>query len=170
MTDLSRIFASRVQGDVLFDNFSRARYANDASFYQMMPLGILSPKSEDDIRAAIDIATDQGIPILARGGGSSQCGQTVNEALVIDNTQHFNDILELDIKHRTEMALAFGTKNDIASRYSLLCSFIVTAGKTTWEPCSNYPRAIRSSLYSSLTCMELHICTTSFRFELDYYR
>ena len=99
MNDLVKIFESRVQGDVLFDNFSRARYANDASFYQMMPLGILSPKSEDDIRAAIDIATDQGIPILARGGGSSQCGQTVNEALVIDNTQHFNDILELDVKN-----------------------------------------------------------------------
>ena len=54
----------------------------------------------------------------------------------------FGFILELDIQHRTEVALAFGTKNDIASRYSLLCSFIVTAGKTTWEPCSNCPRAI----------------------------
>ena len=100
MPQLSDILASRVQGDVLFDSFSRARYATDASFYQMMPIGILSPKSEDDIRAAIDIASEQAIPILARGGGSSQCGQTVNEALVLDNTQYFNDILELDVTNR----------------------------------------------------------------------
>lgn len=100
MSQLSNILASRVQGDVLFDSFSRARYATDASFYQMMPIAVLSPKSEDDIRAAIDIACEQGIPILARGGGSSQCGQTVNEALVLDNTQYFNDILELDVANQ----------------------------------------------------------------------
>ena len=73
MTQLADILAARVEGDVLFDSFSRARYATDASFYQMMPLGILSPKSEDDIRAAIDIANEQRVPIMARGGGSSQC-------------------------------------------------------------------------------------------------
>jgi FAD/FMN-containing dehydrogenase/Fe-S oxidoreductase len=100
MTQLSDILAARVEGDVLFDSFSRARYATDASFYQMMPLGILSPKSEDDIRAAIDIANEQRVPILARGGGSSQCGQTVNEALVLDNTQYFNNILELDVENQ----------------------------------------------------------------------
>ncbi|MDG2405231.1 MAG: FAD-linked oxidase C-terminal domain-containing protein [Paracoccaceae bacterium] len=100
MTQLTEILAARVEGDVLFDRFSRARYATDASFYQVMPLGILSPKSEDDIRAAIEIANEQRIPILARGGGSSQCGQTVNEALVLDNTQYFNDILELDVENQ----------------------------------------------------------------------
>ncbi len=73
----------------MFDPYSRGRYATDASLYQMMPLGVLSPKSEDDIRAAIEIAGEQGVPILARGGGTSQCGQTVNEALVLDNTQYF---------------------------------------------------------------------------------
>jgi FAD/FMN-containing dehydrogenase/Fe-S oxidoreductase len=98
MSHLSDTLKKRVQGDLLFDNFSRGRYATDASLYQMMPLGVLSPKSEDDIRAAIDIAADQGVPILARGGGTSQCGQTVNEALVLDNTQYFNDILELDVE------------------------------------------------------------------------
>ena len=100
MSELSNALARRTQGDVHFDAFSRGRYATDASFYQMMPLGVLSPKSEDDIRAAIDIANEQRIPILARGGGTSQCGQTVNEALVIDNTQYFNDILELDVENR----------------------------------------------------------------------
>lgn len=100
MSQLSQILAKRVKGDLLFDDFSRGRYATDASFYQMMPLGILSPKSEEDVRAAIDIAGEQGVPLMARGGGTSQCGQTVNEALVLDNTQYFNDILELDVENK----------------------------------------------------------------------
>jgi FAD/FMN-containing dehydrogenase/Fe-S oxidoreductase len=98
MSDLFDALKSRVQGDLMFDRFSRGRYATDASLYQMMPLGVLSPKSEDDISAALDIAGEQGLRLLARGGGTSQCGQTVNEALVLDNTQYFNDILELDVE------------------------------------------------------------------------
>jgi len=98
MSDLFDALQSRVQGDLMFDRFSRGRYATDASLYQMMPLGVLSPRSENDISAAIDIAGAQGLPLLARGGGTSQCGQTVNEALVLDNTQYFKDILELDVE------------------------------------------------------------------------
>ena len=98
MSDLFETLKSRVQGDLMFDKFSRGRYSTDASLYQMTPVGVLSPKSEDDIRAAIDIAGEKGVPLLARGGGTSQCGQTVNEALVLDNTLYFNDILELDVE------------------------------------------------------------------------
>lgn len=97
---LSDTLARRVQGDVMFDPFSRGRYATDASLYQMMPLGVLAPKSEDDISAALDMAREQGVPVLPRGGGTSQCGQTVNEALVLDNTLYFNDILELDVENQ----------------------------------------------------------------------
>ena len=100
MPELSDVLKSRVQGDVMFDQFSRGRYATDASLYQMMPIGVVSPKSEDDILAAIEIAREQGVPLLARGGGTSQCGQTVNQALVLDNTQYFNDILKLDVEGR----------------------------------------------------------------------
>lgn len=98
MPQLSDSLRKRIEGDVMFDDFSRGRYATDASLYQMMPLGVVSPKSEDDILAAIDVAREQSVPVLARGGGTSQCGQTVNNALVLDNTQYFNDILELDVK------------------------------------------------------------------------
>ena len=98
MQDLFDALKNRVEGDVMFDSFSRGRYATDASLYQMMPLGVMSPKSEHDISAALDIAAEQGVPLLARGGGTSQCGQTVNTALVLDNTQYFNDILELDVE------------------------------------------------------------------------
>jgi len=100
MSQLSDTLKRRVEGELLFDPYSRGRYATDASLYQMLPLGILMPKSEDDISAAIDIAGEQSIPILARGGGTSQCGQTVNEALILDNTLHFNDILELDVENQ----------------------------------------------------------------------
>ncbi|MEQ3710269.1 MAG: FAD-binding and (Fe-S)-binding domain-containing protein, partial [Tateyamaria sp.] len=98
MQDLFDALKKRVEGDVMFDSFSRGRYATDASLYQMMPIGVMSPKSEDDISAALDITAEQSVPLLARGGGTSQCGQTVNTALVLDNTQYFNDILELDVE------------------------------------------------------------------------
>ena len=98
MQNLSDALKKSEEGDVMFDSFSRGRYATDASLYQMKPVGVMSPKSEDDIAAAIDIAAQQGGPLLARGGGTSQCGQTVNNALVLDNTQYFNDILELDVE------------------------------------------------------------------------
>jgi FAD/FMN-containing dehydrogenase/Fe-S oxidoreductase len=100
VSDIAQQLKKRVEGDIHFDLFARGRYATDASFYQMMPLGVLCPKSEDDISAAIDIAREQAIPILARGAGTSQSGQTVNEALVLDNTQYFNNILELDVENQ----------------------------------------------------------------------
>ncbi len=100
MTELATTLARRVRGEVMVDPYSRGRYATDASFYQMMPIGVLAPRSEDDIAAAIDIAGEQGVPILARGAGTSQCGQSVNNALVIDNTVHFNDIVDLDVEGR----------------------------------------------------------------------
>ncbi|WP_150122153.1 FAD-binding oxidoreductase, partial [Sulfitobacter sp. HI0129] len=73
MSQLSDVLGQRVSGDLLFDDFSRGRYATDASLYQMMPLGVLSPKDEEDVQAAIEVAAAQGVPILARGGGTSQC-------------------------------------------------------------------------------------------------
>ncbi|MEK6204031.1 MAG: FAD-binding oxidoreductase, partial [Amylibacter sp.] len=83
----------------MFDSFSRGRYATDASFYQMMPVGVIIPKNIDDIEACISVAKSDSISILARGGGTSQCGQTVNNSLVIDNTKYLNRILELDVEN-----------------------------------------------------------------------
>src|SRR3954469_18349154 len=85
-----------VDGQVLFDAASRGRYSTDASIYQVEPLGIVLPRSEEAARAAIAIAAEQGIPLLPRGAGSSQCGQAVGEALVIDHTKYLNRILEVE--------------------------------------------------------------------------
>jgi FAD/FMN-containing dehydrogenase/Fe-S oxidoreductase len=86
-----------VDGEVLFDAASRGRYATDASIYQIEPIGVVIPRSEEAARTALSIAADAGVPILPRGAGTSQCGQTVGEALVIDNAKHLNRLLELDV-------------------------------------------------------------------------
>jgi FAD/FMN-containing dehydrogenase/Fe-S oxidoreductase len=86
------------QGEVLFDAASRGRYSTDASIYQIEPVGVLVPKTEDDVAAALSIAATHKVPVLARGGGTSQCGQTVGAALVIDNSRHLREITGLDLE------------------------------------------------------------------------
>ncbi len=98
--DLARRLAAETEGEVLFDGASRGRYATDASIYQIMPVGVLVPRTERDIAIAIDIARDLKVPVLARGGGTSQCGQTTGAALVIDNSKHFRRVLDLDVGQR----------------------------------------------------------------------
>ena len=85
-----------IEGEVRFDAFTRGRYATDASIYQVEPIGVIVPRTEEDLRAAVAIAEEEGIPVLPRGGGTSQCGQTVNTALVIDCTRHLNRVIEHD--------------------------------------------------------------------------
>jgi len=91
---------SRLQGTLLDDAFARGRYATDASIYQMMPHAVVVPETLEDVEATLDFARDEGVAILPRGGGTSQCGQTVNHALVIDASKHLNGILELDVEGR----------------------------------------------------------------------
>src|ERR671936_853675 len=85
-----------MRGDVLFDAFSRGRYSTDASIYQIEPIGVALPKSTEDVEAAIALAREEGFPVIARGGGSSQKGQTLGEALVMDTSRHMNQVLEID--------------------------------------------------------------------------
>jgi FAD/FMN-containing dehydrogenase len=90
-----------VAGEVLTDAASRGRYATDASIYQVEPLAVLVPKSDDDVRAAMAICADARIPMLPRGAGSSQCGQTVGRALVVDDSRYLDNIVEFDAQTRT---------------------------------------------------------------------
>src|SRR5207244_11286029 len=82
-----------LDAEILFDHASRGRYSTDASIYQVEPIGIVVPRTEEAARAAIAIAADAGVPILPRGAGSSQCGQAVGEALLSDHTKSLNRIL-----------------------------------------------------------------------------
>src|SRR5690349_6846993 len=90
-----------LQGDVLFDAFSRGRDSTDASAYQIEPIGVVVPKRVDDIAAAIAIGREEGVPVLPRGGGTSQCGQTVGRALVVDTSKYLNRVLSVDADART---------------------------------------------------------------------
>jgi len=83
-------------GEVLFDRASRARYSTDASIYQVEPIGIAVPRNEEAARVALAIAAEEGVPILPRGAGSSQCGQAVGAALIIDHTKYLNRVLEVE--------------------------------------------------------------------------
>ncbi len=96
--DLARELRAHTQGEVLFEAASRGRYATDASIYQVEPVGVFVPRSEDDVRAAMQIAVSRSVPILPRGGGTSQCGQTVGAALVIDHSKYLRQITALDLE------------------------------------------------------------------------
>ncbi|MGQ7247374.1 FAD-binding and (Fe-S)-binding domain-containing protein [Halomonas sp. V046] len=101
VTELATRLRRELEGEVLFDEASRGRYATDASIYQVTPVGVVIPRHQDDLALALDIARDQGVAVLPRGGGTSQCGQTVGEALVIDTSRHLNAVVEFDKQART---------------------------------------------------------------------
>ncbi|MGQ7846439.1 FAD-binding and (Fe-S)-binding domain-containing protein [Granulosicoccus sp. 3-233] len=88
--------AGAVHGDV----FTRGRYATDASIYQMMPAAVAIPRDVEDVRTALALAREFELPVTPRGGGTSQCGQTVNHGLVLDNSPHLNALLELDVERQ----------------------------------------------------------------------
>ncbi|MEM7669971.1 MAG: FAD-binding and (Fe-S)-binding domain-containing protein, partial [Pseudomonadota bacterium] len=99
--DLHRRLRAAIRGDVLFDRFSRGRYATDASIYQIMPQGVVVPETIGDVRAVMEIARESGVSLTPRGGGTSQCGQTVNETLILDLSRHLNRIHSIDPEART---------------------------------------------------------------------
>src|SRR6202162_4822847 len=93
--------AREVTGGVFFDRFNRGRYATDASFYQIMPAGVIVPRSMDEALRALGITRDAGRIVTPRGGGTSQCGQTVNDGIVVDLSKHLNRIISLDVDNRS---------------------------------------------------------------------
>ena len=102
-TRLAGRLRREIRGDVLFDRADRGRYATDASIYQVEPIGVIVPEEIGDVAAALAIAREEGVPVLPRGGGTSQCGQTVNRALVIDCSKHLRRILHVDPEARTAL-------------------------------------------------------------------
>jgi FAD/FMN-containing dehydrogenase/Fe-S oxidoreductase len=97
---LERRLRAEVGGDVAFDPFTRGRYATDASHYQMMPIGVVAPRTVAEAERALAIARAEGVSVLPRGGGTSQSGQTVNESLVVDCSKYLNRVVDLDVAGR----------------------------------------------------------------------
>ncbi len=93
---LAERLSAELEGEVLFDRFSRGRYSTDASHYQIEPVGVVVPRTDNDVRAAMEIAREEGVALLPRGGATSQSGQTVGRALVIDFSKHLKRLVEIN--------------------------------------------------------------------------
>src|SRR3569623_301097 len=100
MPGLERRRKAELTGDVRFDPFTRGRYATDASHYQITPVGVVVPRAIEEADRAIAIARAEKVPVLPRGGGTSQCGQTVGPSLVVDCSKYLNRLLDLDVAGR----------------------------------------------------------------------
>jgi FAD/FMN-containing dehydrogenase/ferredoxin len=96
---LERRLKAELTGDVQFDRYTLGRYATDASHYQITPLGVVAPRTIEEAERAIGIAREEGATVLARGGGTSQSGQTVGKSLVVDCSKYLTRIIDLDVKH-----------------------------------------------------------------------
>src|SRR3954447_21589486 len=97
---LERRLKAHLLGEVNFDAFTRGRYATDASHYQVMPVGVVAPRSIKEAEHALALAREEGVSVLPRGAGTSQSGQTVNASLVIDCSRHLDHVLALDVPGR----------------------------------------------------------------------
>jgi FAD/FMN-containing dehydrogenase/NAD-dependent dihydropyrimidine dehydrogenase PreA subunit len=101
VASLEQALRRAVAGDVRFDRGTRAQYATDASVYQIEPLGVVLPRSHDDVEAVVTIAAAHGVPVTARGGGTSQAGQSIGAGLVVDTSKYLNRLLAVDVDART---------------------------------------------------------------------
>src|SRR3954467_13005471 len=92
---LQAALAGRFTGEVRFDRLSRALYSTDASVYQIVPLGVLLPRTEADVVAALEVCRTFRVPLTARGGGTSQAGQPIGPGLVLDCSKYLSAVLEV---------------------------------------------------------------------------
>jgi FAD/FMN-containing dehydrogenase/Fe-S oxidoreductase len=93
---LHAALAETVSGEVRFDRVSRALYSTDASVYQIVPLGVVIPRTEADIVATVHVCNRFNVPLIARGGGTSQAGQSIGPGVILDTSKYFNRVLEVD--------------------------------------------------------------------------
>jgi FAD/FMN-containing dehydrogenase/Fe-S oxidoreductase len=113
----------RFTGDLRLDPASRALYSTDASMYQIEPLGVAIPKTQDDLQAAVELAAKYTVPILPRGSGSSLGGQAIGEALILDCSRHLDSILEIDSNSRTatvEPGVVLADLNRAVAKFGLM--------------------------------------------------
>jgi FAD/FMN-containing dehydrogenase/Fe-S oxidoreductase len=119
---VERRLREAIAGEVLFDRVSRGLYATDASIYQIVPLGVVVPRSAGDVEAALTIAREEGVPLTMRGGGTSQCGQTVNSGLIVDVSRNLRGIVELDVaarRVRVEPGIVLNDLNRALAKHGL---------------------------------------------------
>ncbi len=99
-SDLVEELKELIEGEVRFDTYTRHLYATDASIYEVTPIGVIFPKSTEDVAAVVAHCSEKSIPVLPRGGGTSLAGQAVNKAVILDFTKYMSEILEIDVSNK----------------------------------------------------------------------
>ena len=113
----------RVEGEVRFDKMTRVLYSTDASLFQIEPIGVVLPKTADDVIAVIETANKHNIPVLPRGGGTSLAGQTVGHAIVIDYSKYMRNVIEVNKEEgwvRTQPGIVLDELNHHLQPYGML--------------------------------------------------
>ena len=114
---------SHFRGEILLDQASRVLYSTDASSYQIEPLGVAIPKTQDDLHAVVELAAKYQVPILPRGSGSSLAGQAIGTALILDCSRYLDSIIEIDPESRSafvEPGVVLANLNRAAAKYGLM--------------------------------------------------
>ena len=122
-SDLEQALKAALQGEVRFDTLTRRIYATDASIYSIEPIGVVFPRSADDVVAAVDVAKRFGVPVLPRGGGTSLAGQTVGHAVVLDFSMHMHALVRIDPEAgsaRVQPGLVQDDLNGAAAQHGLM--------------------------------------------------
>jgi FAD/FMN-containing dehydrogenase/Fe-S oxidoreductase len=102
-TDLAALLADRIDGEVMFDDYTRQLFARDASMYAITPLGVVFPRHAEDVAAVVSAAAEVGVSVVSRGAGTSLAGQTVGAGIVLDLSRHMNRIIDIDPDARTAL-------------------------------------------------------------------
>jgi FAD/FMN-containing dehydrogenase/Fe-S oxidoreductase len=121
--DLEQSLKAVVGGDVRFDRLTRRIYSTDASIYSIEPLGVVCPRSADDVAATMDVARRFGVPVLPRGGGTSLAGQTVGRAVVLDFSRYMHALVDINAESklaRVQPGLVQDDLNAAAARHGLM--------------------------------------------------
>src|SRR5271157_6509677 len=110
-------------GDIRLDLSSKILYSTDASIYQIEPLGVVLPRTQDDLHSVVELAAKYRVPILPRGSGSSLAGQAIGEALILDCSRWLDHIIDIDLDSKTatiEPGVVLADLNRIAAKYGLM--------------------------------------------------
>ena len=147
--------AHEIEGEAASDLFTRGRYATDASMYQCFPAGVACPKSANDVAIIIEMAREEGMPVIARGGGASTAGQALGEEIVIDFSRHLTNIVEIDAENRrclVEPGCSPAALNAALEAHGLACPVdIASAGQATiGGMLGNNSSGLRAMRYGSM--------------------
>ena len=121
--ELLHDLSSVIQGDVRFDQMSRALWSTDASIYQIEPLGVVLPKNDEDVIAVVETAHKHNVSILPRGGGTSLAGSTVGQSIIMDFSRYMRNIKEVNVEEkwvRTQPGIILDELNKQISHTGLL--------------------------------------------------